>query len=514
MLLKPLALLMTALMTALLACLSAMVPGAMPAAAQAQVQEDRGAAADIAAVNALDSNSELLRGAIRRIASNPRDADALTDAGYAALALDDGNAALNFFIRADGLRPNSGRIKLGLAAAHLRTENPFDALRLFDEAVKLGIAERMVAADRGLAFDLLGNFARAQQDYALASSVDRSDSLLVKRAVSLSLSGKASEADALLTPLLRRNVREAWRARAFTLAARGDYDQSLRVTRGFMDIRSAMKFEPFLRRMPDLTPAQQVAAIHFGHFPARGIGRDSAAVRSVAAADSRPNSGGESGRLIPSGKPLGPPPGAADAADAKVVAVQNPPVPAPTVQAPPVQAPSVPAPPVRISVAQSPPIQSAPIQSAPAFDLGAVVSGIEIPESEQRQAFIPVDLSKIKPAGDAKPAPPPPSVKPPPAKPEKKETPADKYPARYWVQIATGQETAFRADMRRFSGKYPALFKAVQAWASPWGQADRLLVGPFDDAKAARKWDADYRKAGGDGFVWQSAGGTVVEKLK
>jgi hypothetical protein len=32
--------------------------------------------------------------------------------------------------------------------------------------------------------------------------------------------------------------------------------------------------------------------------------------------------------------------------------------------------------------------------------------------------------------------------------------------------------------------------------------------------KAAKKWEADLRKAGGDGFVWQSDKNTEVEKLK
>ncbi|MBP7952309.1 MAG: hypothetical protein KAZ17_02360, partial [Sphingorhabdus sp.] len=273
-------------------------------------------------VTQADINSELLRSAIRRIANRPRDADALIDAGNASLALEDPAAALNFFKRADVLRPAHGRIKLGMASAHLRTENPFEALRLFDEAIKLGISERAVAADRAIAFDLLGNFSRAQQDYSLARSAASSDELTIKYAVSLSLSGKVNEADTLLNPLLSRNVSEAWRARAFLLAARGDQRESLRVTQGFMDARSVSKFEPFLRRMPELTGAQQAAAIHFGHFPVRNIGRDSVAVRTVAAAGSAAAStsprGGE--RLIPSGQPFGLPP----APPAQAVAAVNP----------------------------------------------------------------------------------------------------------------------------------------------------------------------------------------------
>ena len=79
----------------------------------------------------------------------------------------------------------------GLATATVRTENPFEALRLFDDAIRLGISERSIAADRALAFDLLGNFGRAQQDYQLARTVSNSDDLIVKQAISASLGGPA-----------------------------------------------------------------------------------------------------------------------------------------------------------------------------------------------------------------------------------------------------------------------------------------------------------------------------------
>ena len=142
-----------------------------------------------------------LREAMRRIALSPNDVGALVDAGNAALLLEDGNAALNFFTRANTVQPSSGRIKAGLAAATVRTENPFEALRLFDEAVKLGVSERVIAADRAMAFDLLGNFDRAQQDYRLARTASTSDELIIQQAISLSLSGRKNDADAMLVPL-------------------------------------------------------------------------------------------------------------------------------------------------------------------------------------------------------------------------------------------------------------------------------------------------------------------------
>ncbi|MGH8338113.1 MAG: tetratricopeptide repeat protein, partial [Gammaproteobacteria bacterium] len=154
-----------------------------------------------------------LRGAMRRIAYNPADADALADAGNASLTLGDANAALNFFTRANALRPNNGRIVSGLATATVRTENPFEALRLFDDAVRLGVSQQSIAADRAMAYDLLGNFARAQNDYKLARSISALDDLRIRHAVSRSLAGDKEEADAMLVPLLQKDNIAAWRAR-------------------------------------------------------------------------------------------------------------------------------------------------------------------------------------------------------------------------------------------------------------------------------------------------------------
>ena len=252
------------------------------------------------------AGAEQLRAAMRRISYNPTDADALADAGNASLTLGDANAALNFFTRANALRPNNGRIVSGLATATVRTENPFEALRLFDDAVRLGVSERSIAADRALAYDLLGNFGRAQQDYKLARTASTSEDLIIRQAISMSLAGQKGEADAMLVPLLQKNSAAAWRARAFMLAARGEFRELTKVTQGFMDAGSAQRMERYLRLMPDLTGAQQAAAIHLGHFPAsQYVGRDSDQVRRVASTIPQVAPSVGENRLIPAGEPLG-----------------------------------------------------------------------------------------------------------------------------------------------------------------------------------------------------------------
>ena len=588
------------------------------------------------------AGSAELRAAIRRISLNSSDADALADAGNAALILGDANAALNFFTRANAIRPNNGRIVSGLAAATVRTENPFEALRLFDDAVRLGATERSIAADRALAFDLLGNFGRAQQDYNLARTASFSDDIVIRQAISLSLAGQKAESDAMLVPLLQKNSPSAWRARAFMLAARGEFRESAKVTQGFMDAASAQRLERYLRLMPDLTAAQKAAAIHLGHFPAsQYVGRDSEQVVRVASALPRvqPNSG--ENRLIPAGVPLGnksdkSPPAKNDkkaetrqarrerekeeikiatanipesiklpktdrsrlgtetaraivqeAQAAKITNLNTGGLPAPesarplvdvitpqrsqptlvasqralpsagasvgslagptqngnqispatTVKSPaappaslldagkvalqtvaPVVAPSsVASTSLPLSTVAVVPtvVQPQPVAVAPAFNLAAIVSSIEIPEDEQKRSFVPVDLKKIKSA----------VVKSAAVEPVQKNSKTDPKsaakskaeaasPARFWVQIAAGEASALGFDYRKWSKKSTDLFKAQSGWTSTWGKTSRLLVGPFADMKAAKKWESDFKKAGGDGFIWKSENGVVVTALK
>ena len=546
-------------------------------------------AAPAAPIIAEPAGAAQLRAAMRRISLNPSDADAMADAGNAALALGDANAALNFFTRANTLRPGNSRIVAGLATATVRTENPFEALRLFDQAVSLGANERAIALDRALAYDLLGNFGRAQQDYKLARTASTSDDLIIRQAVSLSLAGQKDAADAMLLPLLQPNSATAWRARAFMLAARGDLRESTKVAQGFMDASSVLRIERFFRLMPSLTDAQKAAAIHLGHFPTgQAVGQDSEQVRRIASTlPQAPVVSGDN-RLIPSGTALGPK--AAPSRDSKTMAPKpdrkrvqkapeqkeipaivanipeaqklpktatsqpgtatvrgkleeakssqiasvsnNAPTPAVITPAPtPAPTPTVitPAPatvivpavitlqPSQSSGATVEPLPAAqppavavqatePAPAAPAassrFDLGAIVEAIDIPESEQRPSQVPVDLKKLKPVVKVDP------------KLAAKAKAEKEHPARFWVQIATGNADALGFDYRKLSKTYAALLKSRNAFTAKWGRTDRLLVGPFANQKAAKKWESDYKKAGGLAFIWKSEIGEIVNPLK
>ena len=88
-------------------------------------------------------------------------------------------------------------------------------------------------------------------------------------------------------------------------------------------------------------------------------------------------------------------------------------------------------------------------------------------------------------------------------------------PARIWVQIATGANLkALAFDYNRFAKRNSALFKGKAGATTEWGQTRRLLVGPFSNRKAAQDWLGDYKKAEGDGFLFDSEIGETVEPLK
>lgn len=251
-----------------------------------------------------------LQNALQRLALYPGDIDALIDAGNAALLLQDPQAAIGFFARADEMSPGNGRVKAGLGSALLLNENPYEALRLFDEAKKLGVPETVYAADRGLAYDLVGNSNAAQDDYELALRRGADDETIRRYALSLGISGDRAAAEAQLDPLLRKRDAAAWRTRAFVLAVSGDAEGAIAIADATMPKRMAASIEPFFRFMGRLTPAQQAAAAHFGHFPAAAaVGKDDPRNRQYASLGTpRVRSGRADAGLIPAGEPLGPTP--------------------------------------------------------------------------------------------------------------------------------------------------------------------------------------------------------------
>lgn len=250
------------------------------------------------------TDSRTLNAALARVAANPRDSGALVDAGNAALGMNDVDAAIGFFTRAEQVAPGDARAKAGLAGAYVRNEDPFTAIRLFDEAERAGPLPSGLLADRGLAYDLVGDNATAQRYYREAGPGN--DEAVRRLALSLAISGDKRGSEAALSPLLARQDKSAWRTRAFSLAILGDEPQAVQIANGTMPATLAASMAPYLKYMRQLTRAQQAAAANLGHFPrASEIGRDDPRMAAYAPpTPRRPATGADAG-LVPTGEPLG-----------------------------------------------------------------------------------------------------------------------------------------------------------------------------------------------------------------
>lgn len=185
--------------------------------------------------------------------------------------------------------------------------------------------------------------------------------------------------------------------------------------------------------------------------------------------------------------------------------------------------PSTPAPAPAAAVAAPAPVNAAPLAS-----LADIAGSIEIPAEElarpadaigadtlaklqedRRRAEAAEAAKREKEAAAAKAK--------AEAEAKAKEEAAEKKanPARIWVQVATGANArALATDFGKFAKKSPDIFKGKSAATAEWGRTRRLLVGPFKDRKAAQDWLASYKKAGGDGFLFNSEAGQEVDPVK
>ncbi|WP_261340294.1 tetratricopeptide repeat protein [Sphingopyxis macrogoltabida] len=195
----------------------------------------------------------------------------------------------------------------------------------------------------------------------------------------------------------------------------------------------------------------------------------------------------------------------------------------PSAQPAAVPLPSTPAPAPAAAVAAPAPVNAAPLAS-----LADIAGSIEIPAEElarpadaigadtlaklqedRRRAEAAEAAKREKDAAAAKAK--------AEAEAKAKEEAAEKKanPARIWVQVATGANArALATDFGKFAKKSSDIFKGKSAATAEWGRTRRLLVGPFKDRKAAQDWLASYKKAGGDGFLFNSEAGQEVDPVK
>ena len=528
-----------------------------------------------------------LDSALGKLARNPRDVNALIEAGQASAAIGDAEAAMGFFRRADQLQPATANIKAGLAGAMVLAEDPFSALPLFEEAERLGPVNPRLMSERGLAYDLVGDNEQAQRYYRLALSAGPDDETLRRLALSQAISGDRRGMEVTLSPLLQKQDKAAWRTRAFAFAILGLAPEAEAIARANLPEAAAGGMVAYLRYMPRLTPAQQAAAANLGHFPrAAEIGRDDPRIAAFA----RPKA---TLALTDKASPAAASAARPGRARSRQIPAETRPQPATSLPARADSPPVVPElKPAGVALAvspqgvpassEAPKSASKPLASGPAASVGPGFSALDNPKATVPEAAsspasavgpapVQVAVTAPKPTPTVVAAPPPgpaaASPAPPPAALPKKprnladvfadlappsreielaagavdlrkiaaerakveaaeakaakakeaaaKSPAVTQPSRIWIQLAGSRDKAgLGGDFRRFSRNDPELFKGRKGFTSAWGQATRLLTGPFPNEKAATVLLAQLKKAGiSDAFIWTSPAGQVVDPL-
>jgi Flp pilus assembly protein TadD len=232
-----------------------------------------------------ESPADALARNMKELGSSPRDFDALIGAGKASLALGDGQAAAGFFGRAEEVWPASPMPQAGMGAALALEGNGSGALQYFARATQRGATQSMIGAERGLAYDLIGQHAQAQADYRAALSATDGDEARRRLALSLAITGKKAEALSMLSPLMARGDAAGARTRAFVLALSGDINGAKSAIDAAMP-GSGSNMAYFFRKLPELRSDQKAAAVNLGIFPGTGETQVASAVAQSSVANS------------------------------------------------------------------------------------------------------------------------------------------------------------------------------------------------------------------------------------
>ena len=495
-----------------------------------------------------------LAAAMHVLATQPKDLTALMAAGRASLELGDMQAAAGFFGRAEEYYPASPAAKIGVGAAKTMMGDAKGAMTTFGEAQALGASPALIGLDRGLAYDLLGQQAKAQADYRAALSGAQGDEARRRLALSLAISKDIKGAAATLEPLLARRDAQAVRTNAFVLALAGDREGARRTIDAALPGAGA-RFEPFFRLLPVLRADEKAMAVHLGEFP------KDAAQRFARA------------QPIPSSPVLS----IGNRAEVQVASRST----LPPIQMTPVKnAKPKPAPTVEVAAATEAPrraVRMAPIPSTyfamsrPSLDPSRYASRsrksdsasvtkttpMKAADPEPRPGFAIDDLAPVAEASepllplgqgavlnqDGEPivtrqvalASPPPrplpklEIKRPPASKPKVEVakaiakepvkkiaaPKPKEPASLlYVQLASGAHAdRMQVEYKRIKAKKPGLFAGRNARVTNGRDLFRLVIGPFKSRDDSDAFVNQLSKAGIDGFSYTAPVGMTFDTL-
>lgn len=342
-------------------------------------------------------NADRLAAQMKILAGDPNNIEALVSAGEANIRLDDPEAALQFFQRAERVGGTSPRITAGRASALVALERPGEALLLFRQAEAAGYPVAGMAMDRGLAYDLLGYPRYAQRDYRAVLARGDDPEVVRRLALSLGISGDVKESEAVLLPLLQANDRSAWRVRAFVLAMNGDVAQANQIANGMLP-GFGPTLAPYFARLEKMSAADRAFAVNFGRLDstpqrladARLIAplpplADDGPVRLASADDMRGRKAADRGRDRDRRSRRG-----GDAPPAARAAAPSP-TPPPPAAPPPVAVAA--APPVSVPPAVAPPVGRAGSSASAGGPLGSPVASAPVrvaaaPPAPRPQPFV------------------------------------------------------------------------------------------------------------------------------
>ena len=82
------------------------------------------------------------------------------------------------------------------------------------------------------------------------------------------------------------------------------------------------------------------------------------------------------------------------------------------------------------------------------------------------------------------------------------------------MQVATGRDVkALGFDWRRLSRKAPDVLGKLEPHVTPWGEANRLLAGPYASREEARKAMNSLKELGIESFTYVSPEGQEIRSI-
>ena len=382
---------------------------------------------------------------VRALAANPKDFDSLIGAGRSALELGDAQSAAGFFARADEVNPRSPLPQEGMGAVQVANGDGKAAMPYFTRAQQLGATQAMLGCDRGLAYDLLGQQAKAQADYRAAlNGADREEAQR-RLALSLAISGDKAGAIAALAPLSASGDAVAARVRGFVLALTGDPNSAISAINAAMP-GSSSSVAPFLQKLASLGAGEKAAAVNLGIFPdPNAAARAYAYSAPVRAAPSTV----AVSQSVTTDRLAG--------IDALLGVGSEP---------------------------QRPPVQQASVTTRP-------------PEP---QPAVQQDAAPLQPVKVAY------SPPPKPATVERTAASATAGGGKIWLELGSGQNaTALSRRFDRMKSDNEDIFKGITAYVAQSSDRARLVVGPFRGDSDATIFSDDLHTVGIEAIRWSNS---------